>query len=168
MNNSKNPYWFSIIYPFSQCHENGYLYSHMSHNYKFFSVFRVFVPCSWGFPFLFGVPPLSRPPAVWLLSRRGFGGGSPARLPATHQPCATPNPGGRGFSLSSFRSSFSFRPSFLLPPLKAASLAVVRLARVCLSRVCLAVIMCVILSVLACGGSRAVVLRAAHFHCIHL
>lgn len=80
----------------------------------------------------------------------------PACQPRTsHAPRPTQAGGGSPFlrSVPPFRS---VRP-FLLPPLKAASLAFVRLARVCLSRVCL-----------ACGGSRAVVLRAAHFHCIHL
>ena len=58
----------------------------MSHNYNFY--FPCFVgvpPFLRGFPFFLGVLPLSRPPAVWLLSRRGFGGGSPARPPATHK-----------------------------------------------------------------------------------
>lgn len=57
----------------------------MSHNYNFY--FPCFVgvpPFLRGFPFFLEVRPLSRPPAVWLLSRRGFGGGPPARPPATH------------------------------------------------------------------------------------
>lgn len=80
----------------------------------------------------------------------------PACQPRTsHAPRPTQAGGGSPFLRSV--SPFRYRPSFLLPPLKAASLALVRLARVCLACVCL-----------ACGGSRAVVLRAAHFHCIHL
>ncbi len=109
----------------------------MSHNYNFyFPCFFGVSPFSMGHPFFHGVLPFSRPPAVWLLSRRGFGGGSPARPPATHQPFATPNPCGRGFSLSSFRSSFSF-PSVLFAPAVKGSQPRVRPPCVCMSRVCM-------------------------------
>ena len=58
----------------------------MSHNYNFyFPCFFGVSPFSMGHPFFHGVLLFSRPPAVWLLSRRGFGGGSPARPPATHK-----------------------------------------------------------------------------------
>lgn len=57
----------------------------MSHNYNFyFPCFSGVSPFQRGIPFFLGVRPLSRPPAVWLLSRRGFGGCPPARPPATH------------------------------------------------------------------------------------
>ena len=113
------------------------VYPHVSAITNFF--FRVSLGCllfQRGIPFFFGVPPFSRPPAVWLLSRRGFGGGSPARPPATHQPCATPNPCGRGFSLSSFRSSFSF-PSVLFAPAVKGSQPRVRPPCACMSLVCM-------------------------------
>lgn len=140
----------------------------MSHNYNFFSVFRVFVPCSWGIPFFMG---FSRSRVRPRSGCCRVGGSGVVRPPAcqprtSHAPRPTQAGGGSPFLRSV--PPFRYRPSFLLPPLKAASLAFVRLARVCLACVCLAVIMCVILRKLACGGSRAVVLRAAHFHCIHL
>lgn len=130
----------------------------MSHNYKFF--FRCFVSLflvHGVLPFFLGFcrSASARGLAAVASGVRGVSARPPASHTQSHSPRPTRAGGGSPF-LRSVRP-FRFRPSFLLPPLKAASLAFVRLARVCLSRVCL-----------TCGGSRAVGLRAAHFHCIHL
>lgn len=144
-------------------------YPHVAYLQFLFSVFRWGVSFfKGGIPFFFGVPPFSRPPAVWLLSRRGFGGGPPARPPTTHQPYATPNPCGRGFSLPSFCSSFSF-PFLLSAPAVKGSQPRGRPPCACMSRGCMSREKhAYFLRAVACGGSRAVGLRAAHFHCIHL
>lgn len=117
--------------------------THMSLQLQFF--FSVFL---WGVSFFNGASLFSWGSPV-LASARGLAAvasgvrGWFARPPASHAQSHAPRPtraGGGSPFLRSVRP-FRFRPSFLLPPLKAASLAFVRLARVCLACVCLAVIM---------------------------
>lgn len=115
----------------------------MSHNYNFyFPCFSGVSPFSKGHPFfLWGSSVLAsaRGLAAVASGVRGWFARPPASHARSHAPRPTRAGGGRPFLHSV--PPFHFRSSFLLPPLKAASLAVVRLARVCLACVCLAVIM---------------------------
>lgn len=106
-------------------------------NYNFF--FRVSLGCllfQWGIPFFMGFSRSRVRPRSGCCRVGGSGVvRPPARQPRT-KPCATPNPCGRGFSLSSFRSSFSF-PSVLFAPAVKGSQPRVRPPCACMSRVCM-------------------------------
>lgn len=111
--------------------------THMSLQLQFF--FRVSLGCllfQWGIPFFMGFARSRVRPRSGCCRVGGSGGvRPPARQPRT-QPCATPNPCGRGSSLSSFRSSFSF-PFLLSAPAVKGSQPRGRPPCACMSRVCM-------------------------------